>query len=173
MSSCIRKNRDASIPQNLSGNPRCFVSGIHSQGFYFRKTVANRIIYGIPGNAVMNVAGSDFYCQYKAMPFAGGVGFIGKLPLVLTLYKHPTVRVCSGYCFLSFGWLVVVLVLNFFLAELCTLLVYFLAQDFIVDFCCFVDLFFLEFLLVCTCFNMRAVDKDHTGVYHPIVQSFI
>ena len=54
MSSCIGKNRDASIPQYLSGNPRCFVSGIHSKGFCFGETTANRIIYGIPGNTVVD-----------------------------------------------------------------------------------------------------------------------
>ena len=169
MSSCIRKDRDASIPQNLSGNPRCFVSGIHSKGFCFGETTANRIIYGIPGNTVVDVSGSDFHSQYKAVPFAGSMRLVGKLPLVLAFYKHSTVRVCGRHRFFSFGRFVVVLVLNFFLAELCTLLVYFFAQDFIVDFRCLVDLLLLEFLLVCTCLNMCTVDKDYTGVYHTVV----
>ena len=94
---------------------------------------------------------------------------VGKLPLVLAFYKHSTVRVCGRHRFFSFGRFVVVLVLNFFLAELCTLLVYFFAQDFIVDFRCLVDLLLLEFLLVCTCLNMCTVDKDYTGVYHTVV----
>ena len=44
---------------------------------------ANRIIYGIPGNTVVDVSGSDFHSQYKAVPFAGSMRLIGKLPLVL------------------------------------------------------------------------------------------
>ena len=121
----------------------------------------------------MDITGSDFHSQYKAVPFAGSMRLVGKLPLVFALYKHSTVRVCGRHRFLAFGRFVVAFVLNFFLAELCTLLVYFFAQNFIVDFRCFVDLLLLEFLLVCTCLNVCAIDKDYTGVYHSIVQSFI
>ena len=173
MTSCIQKNRDAPILQNLSGNPRRFASGIHSKGFYFGETAANRIIYGIPSNTVVDIAGSNFYCQYNPMPFASSVRFVGKLPFVLTLYKHPAVRVCGEYRFFAFGWFVVVLVLNLFLAEFCALLVYFFEQDFIVDFRRLVDLFLLELLLVCTGFNVSAVGKNYTVVYHSVVQSFI
>ena len=116
MTSCIGKDRNASILQNLSGNPRCFVSGIHSKGFCFGETTANRIIYGIPGNTVVDVSGSDFHSQYKAVPFAGSMRLIGKLPLVLALYRHSKVRVCGRHCFLAFGRFVVVLVPDFFLA---------------------------------------------------------
>lgn len=88
MTSCIQKNRDAPILQNLSGNPRRFVSGIHSKGFYFGETAANRIIYSIPSNTVVDIAGSNFYCQYNPIPFASSVRFVGKLPFVLTLYTN-------------------------------------------------------------------------------------
>lgn len=92
-----------------------------------------------------------------------------KLPLVLAFYKHPAVRVCGRHRFLAFGRFVVVLVLNFFLAELCTLLVYFFAAGLHRRLSRLVDLLLLEFLLVCTCLNVCAIDKDYTGVYHTVV----
>lgn len=101
------------------------------------------------------------------------MGFIGKLPLMFSLYEHSAVRVCSGYrlfCSSSVGGglriVVILVILNGFLPQLFALRVDFTAQLAGVHFCCFLYLLFLVLLFVGTGFDMRAVNEDGTGVYH-------
>ena len=76
------------------------------------------VIYLIPGYTVMNISGSYFYSQYESSAVAGCVSFISKLPLMLSLYKHTTVRIGGGYCLFCSSyagrWLGIIVILVFF-----------------------------------------------------------
>ena len=54
---------------------------------YFRVLLYHFVIYIVKGHAVMDVAGGHFHVEHKAVDIACRMCFIGKLPLVVALYK--------------------------------------------------------------------------------------
>ena len=65
----------------------CLVGGIGNDSLYLWKFLCYIVIYFIKGYAVMDIAGGHHGLQHKAVLVAGGMGFIRKLPLVLSLYE--------------------------------------------------------------------------------------
>ena len=115
------------------------------------------------------------------MLVTGRMCFIGKLPLVLPLYKHPTVRIRGGYCLFTApaaaaAFVTLVVILAFFyrlFAQLLPLLVYLLPKLLRVYFRRFGDLLLLEFLLVRTRLDVCAVYEDYTWIHHTVIQRFV
>ena len=50
----------------------------------------------IKGNAVVYIAGGNFYCQNNTMNITGGMGFIGQLLLVVAFHEQTTFWVCGA-----------------------------------------------------------------------------
>ena len=129
----------------------------------------------------MDIPGCYLNSQHKSMLVTGGMRFISKLPLMLALYKHPTIRIGGGNCFLSgssttASSVTLVIILTFFyrlFAQLLPLGIYLLPQLLRVYFCCFGYLLFLEFLLVRTRLDVRSVNEHQTGIHHPVIQGFV
>ena len=131
----------------------------------------------------MDIPGGYFYSQDETSFVTGCVGFIGKLPLMVSFYEHSAVRICGRYGFfysilristsLRRIFFVVILVLNGFLSQLLPLCVYFSAKLPGIDLCRLGDLFLLELLLVCAGFDVGAVNEYCTGVQHFVIQSFV
>ena len=65
----------------------CFVRGVGHNSLYLRKIFRYFVVNLIKGYAVMDIAGGHHGLQHKAVLVAGGMGFIRKLPLVLSLYE--------------------------------------------------------------------------------------
>jgi hypothetical protein len=83
------------------------------------------------------------------------MGFIGKLPLMLSFYEHAAVRVSCGYCFLycsttgrRFGFVVIVVVFNRLLAKFFPFRIDLTAQLAGVYLCCLLNLLLLKLLFV-------------------------
>ena len=72
---------------------RGLIRGIGNNRLYFRKIGCHTVIDLVKDHAVMYIAGGNHGFQHKAVFVAGGVGLIGKLPLVLPLRKQAAVRV--------------------------------------------------------------------------------
>src|SRR5699024_7291296 len=73
---------------------RVLVGGIGNNRLYFRESCRHTVIHFIKGHAVMYISRGNDRLQNKPMLITGGVGLIGKLPLVLSLHKQAAVRVC-------------------------------------------------------------------------------
>ena len=86
------------ITKHLLANVRCLVRTICNYGFYFRKPLYHFVIHFIKCNTVMDIAGSHDYFHHKTVFIAGGMGFVGKLALVVAFYKQTTVRVSDTFC---------------------------------------------------------------------------
>ena len=74
-----------------------FVCGIRHNGLNFRECLYHFVINVIESHAVVDVAGGNHRFQHIAALVAGGVGLIGKLPLVLPFHKYTTFRVCCAF----------------------------------------------------------------------------
>jgi hypothetical protein len=95
------------------------------------------------------------------------MGFICKLPLMFSLYKHSAIRICCGYrLFHSFttggvlGIVIILIIFNGLLTQLFSLCVDLTAQLAGVDFRCFLYLFLLVLLLVGAGFDVGAINED-------------
>ena len=101
---------------------REFIGGIGNDRLYFREIRCHTVIDFIKGHAVMHIAGGNHGFQHKAVFVAGGMGLIGKLPLVFPFTNRPlsgsvTLRVAVR-CFSFFrraSFFLEVLSLGFFL----------------------------------------------------------
>ena len=99
----------SAVIKNLLADMGRLVRGVGNNGFCFPE--GRRYIDFIKGYAVMDISGGNDGLQNESMPVAGRVGPIGKLPLVLSLYKETAVRVGHAFCdhtslvFLSAGQL--------------------------------------------------------------------
>jgi len=82
-----------SIFKYLFADMRGFIGGIGNDRLYFRESRSYTVIHFIKGHAVMYIARSNHGFQHKAVLVTGGMGLIGKLPLVLSLHKQAAVRV--------------------------------------------------------------------------------
>ena len=79
----------------------------------------------------MHIARCDFYAKDKTSAVAGCVSFVGKLPLVLSLYKHSAFRIRCGHSLLYrstaggiLRFIVVFVFFNRLLAQLLSLCIY-------------------------------------------------
>lgn len=90
----IRQGRDPVVLKNAFAYPRRFVACVHYNRFYLRELFRNTVIERVKSNAVMYVPAGDGRVQYKVMPVADCMGFIGKAALVLPFMEHPAFRVC-------------------------------------------------------------------------------
>ena len=68
---------------------RGLVGGIGNYRLYFRKSIRHTVIHFIKSHTVMYIAGGNDGLQDKAMLVTGGMGLIGKLPLVLPFTNKP------------------------------------------------------------------------------------
>ena len=66
---------------------RGLVGGIHNNRLYFWEIRGHMVIYCIKCHTIMYIARGDDGLQNKSMLVAGGVGFIRKLPFVVSFYK--------------------------------------------------------------------------------------
>ena len=65
----------------------CFIRSVGHNSLYLWKFFRYFVVNLIKGYAVMDITGSHHSLQHKAVLVAGGMGFIRKLPLVLSLYE--------------------------------------------------------------------------------------
>ena len=72
---------------------RGLVGGIGNYRLYFRESIRHTVIHFIKSHTVMYIAGGNDGLQDKAMLVTGGMGLIGKLPLVFSLHKQAAVRI--------------------------------------------------------------------------------
>ena len=111
---CVGEDWNTAVLQGLFGNPGCFVARVHDDEFCFWKSTCYLVIHCIPCCTVIYISSCYVYPQNPAMPVAGSVSLICKLPLVLSLYKHSTVRISSGHGFAhrsTAGWFIIVVLL--------------------------------------------------------------
>ena len=91
----ISGGQHTSIFKYLFADMRGLVGGIGNNRLCFRKIRCHTVIDFIKCHTIMYISGSNDCLQNKSMLVAGRVGFIGKLPFVLSLHKQATVRI--GY----------------------------------------------------------------------------
>ena len=138
------------------------------------------VIYLVPRNTVVDIACGHFHTQNKAVPVTGGVGFVGKLPLMLTLYEHSAVRISGGHGLFPglptlgrLGIIVIIAVLNGLLPQLLPFGVHFFPELSGIDLGSFRNLLLLELFLVGTGLDVGSVDEYDTGIHHPVVQCLV
>ena len=54
------------------------------------------VIRRIPRYAIVDISGCYIYAKNKSFSVAGGMCFIGNLPLMLAFYEHSAVRIRGG-----------------------------------------------------------------------------
>ena len=74
---------------------RGLIGGIGNDRLHFREIRCHTVIDFIKCHTVMYISRGNYCLQNESMLVTGGVGFIGKLPLVVSLYKQATVWI--GY----------------------------------------------------------------------------
>ena len=128
----------------------------------------------------MDIACCYFYTQYESPAVTGSMGFIGKLPLMLTLYKHSAVRIGGGdglfFRFAALGRLgiiVIVVIFNGLLAQLFALSIDLTAKLSGVDLGCLLHLFLLVLLFVGACLDMGTVNENGAGIDHAVIQCLV
>ena len=138
------------------------------------------VIYLVPRNTVMNIACGHFHAQNEAVFIAGGMGFVGKLPLMLAFYEHSAVRVCGrNGLFLRLaalgrlGIIVIIAVLNRLLAQLPAFCIYFFPELSGIDLSRFCHLLLLVLLLVGAGLDVGSIDKNNTGIDHAVVERLV
>ena len=77
--------KDSAIAEHFLADMRRFVCGISHNGLYLWEIFRYFVVNFIKGHAVMNIAGSYHCLKHKTVLVAGGMRFIGELPLVLAL----------------------------------------------------------------------------------------
>ena len=78
-----RRWRAPVVSKYFFADVRGLIRGIGNNRLYFRKIGCHTVIDLVKDHAVMYIAGGNHGFQHKAVFVAGGVGIIGKLPLVL------------------------------------------------------------------------------------------
>ena len=128
----------------------------------------------------MDVACCYFHTQYKSSAVTNRMGFIGKLPLMLSFYEHAAVRIGRGYSLFyssSTGGrlrlIVIAVIFNGFLSQFLPFCVHLSAQLAGVYLCCLLHLFLLVLFLVGAGFDVCTINKHGAGVYHTVIQRFI
>ena len=172
----IWEYRYPSVIHGLLRDPRRLVSCVHSHKCHFRESACYLIIKRIPRHTVVYTSRRYLYTQNKPLSVTCRMRFIRKLPLVLSLYKHPAFRVCCRYALFCCPSRHIVIAVVFFyglLPQLLPFRIHFFPQLLGVDLGCFGHLLFLVFLFVCVGFDMRSVYEDHARVYHPVVQRLV
>ena len=128
----------------------------------------------------MDIACGHFHAQNEAVFIAGGMGFVGKLPLMLAFYEHSAVRICGGNgLFLGLatlgrlGVIIVIAVLNRLLAQLPAFCIYFFPELSGIDLSRFCHLLLLELLLVGAGLDVGSVDENDAGIDHSVVERLV
>ena len=75
---------------------RSLIGTVANKGINIRELLYHLIINIIKYYTVMDIAGSNFHSQNNTVDIAGGMGFIGQLLLVVTLYEQTAVRICGA-----------------------------------------------------------------------------
>ena len=175
----VGQNGDPAVIKSLLCDPGGLVACVHRYELYF---MLRRyfVIYLVPRNTVMDIACGHFHAQDEAVFIAGGMGFIGKLPLMLAFYEHSAVRVCGrNGLFLRLaapGWLgiiVIIAVLNGLLTQLLAFRIHFFPELSGIDLSRFCDLLLLELLLVGAGLDVGSIDKNNTGIDHAVVERLV
>ena len=94
--SFIRQRREPPIVYHTFTYPRRFISSVHRNDLYFRKTLCNFLIQCVKRHAVMNISAGNHRIQYKVMPVAYRMGLIGKTPLMFPFMENPALRIRCG-----------------------------------------------------------------------------
>ena len=76
---------------------RRFVSGIGNDSLYLWKFLCSIVVDCIKNHAVMDISGSRHGFQHETVLVTCSMGFVGKLPLVVSFCEQAAVRV--GYAF--------------------------------------------------------------------------
>lgn len=76
-----------------------FVGTVCDNSVHIPVFLDDLVIYCIKRYAVMHIARGYFYLKNKAVHVASCMGFVGKLPFVVTLDKQATVRVRHALCY--------------------------------------------------------------------------
>ena len=128
----------------------------------------------------MHISCCYFHSYHETMSFARCMGFVGKLPLVFSLYEHSALRVCGGYGLLGRssapsgrGRFFLVFLFYGLLPQLFPLRIHFLPQLLCVYLCGIFHLLLLKLLLVGTGFDVGAVNKNAAGVYHTVIDCLV
>ena len=77
--------KDSAIAEHFLADMRRFICGIGHNGLYLWKIFRYFVVNFIKGHAVMDIAGCHDCFQHETVLVAGGMRFIGELPLVLAL----------------------------------------------------------------------------------------
>ena len=102
--------------------------------------------------------------------------FVCKLPLMCTFYEHTAVRIGFRYCFFNStpsGTAARVVIILVLFAQLSAFLGDLFMKLLLVHLCRLGYLFFLELLFICRCLNVGSVYKNHTGIYHSVIQRLV
>ena len=94
----VGSGQHPAIGEHFFADVWSFVCGIRHNGLNFRKGLCHFVINIIKRHTVVDVAGGNHRFQHIAILIAGGMGLIGKLPLMVSLHKHTTIRVCGAFC---------------------------------------------------------------------------
>ena len=174
----IRENRYFSIVQYFLCDPGSFIASIYCYELYIM-LVGNLVIHLVPCYTAMDIACGYFHTQCESSAVAYGMGFIGKLPLMFSLYEHTTVRIGGRYCFFCcsaaggrLGIVIVVVIFYGVLPQLFAFSIDLSAQLSGIHFCRFLDLFLLVLVFIGTGFDVGTVNEDCAGIYHSVNDTY-
>ena len=85
--------QDPFVVKYFLADVRSFIRGVGNHGLHFREGCGHFVIDFIKRHTVMYIAGRYHRFQHKAALVTCRVGFICKLPFVLTFHKQAAVRV--------------------------------------------------------------------------------
>ena len=93
----VGSGQHPAIVEHFFADMWSFVGGIRHNSLNFWKTFGHFVVDVVERHAVVDIAGGDHRFQHIAILLAGGMGLIGKLPLMFSLHKHTAIRVCGAF----------------------------------------------------------------------------